>query len=184
MTIKRTVQNVNMVGVQSFNITIHGLSPGTRLRAFFDGVVVPSSQLKQVVGNTTGSQLVLPSTGQLITDSNGNISFIFYYTDNIDKNNYTLEESYYSFASTNTGKKSFVVIDYASTSDSTQVFDKSTGQLVPDALRNAKCYAQTFIELSYDIKFNEVQGGTVYLGGPAADTGSIPDPWSPNGSDG
>ena len=51
----RTIQNLYVTGGQTFRITINGLNPVTEVKLFFDGVVVSSSQVNQILANETGS---------------------------------------------------------------------------------------------------------------------------------
>ena len=45
----RTVQNLFINGGQTFSITVDGLNPVTEVKLFFDGELVPSSLVRQIV---------------------------------------------------------------------------------------------------------------------------------------
>lgn len=165
----RTIQNLYVTGGQTFRITINGLNPVTEVKLFFDGVLVPSSQVKQVLANETGSDTfvgpifnVSGYADKLITNLNGAITFDFTYTDSIDKQNFTTEEAYYRYAQLNGGPKSLIVIDAATAATVTgSLSDTVDSDNLTQTLRKARCYSTGVIQLSYGIQFIEIRPSSV-----------------------
>lgn len=161
----RTIQNLYVTGGQTFRITINGLNPVTEVKLFFDGVLVPSTQVKQVLANETGSDTfvgpifnVSGYADKLITNLNGAITFDFTYTDSIAKQNYTTEEAFYKYAQLNGGPKSLIVIDAATAATVTgSLSDTVDSDNLTQTLRKARCYAFGVIQLSYGIQFTEMK---------------------------
>lgn len=161
----RTIQNLYVTGGQTFRVTINGLNPVTEVKLFFDGVLVPSSQVKQVLVNETNSDTfvgpifnVASYSSKLVTNLNGTITFDFTYTDSITKQNFTTEEAYYSYAQLNGGPKSLIVLD-ATTADAVvgSLSDTVDSDNLTQTLRKARCYAFSVIQLSYGIQFTEIK---------------------------
>lgn len=183
----RTIQNLYVTGGQTFRISINGLNPVTEVKLFFDGVLVPSSQVKQVLANETGSDTFVGPifnvpgyTDKLITNLNGAITFDFTYTDSIVEQNYTTEEAYYKYAQLNSGPKSLIVIDAATAAAVIgSLSDTVDSDNLTQTLRKAKCHAFGVVQLSYGIQFTEMKpaGTTVYY-----DSGSLGDGPDPSGS--
>lgn len=165
----RTIQNLYVTGGQTFRITINGLNPVTEVKLFFDGVLVPSSQVKQVLVNEPGSDTfvgpifnVSGYADKLITNLNGAITFDFTYTDSIDKQNYTTEEAYYRYAQLNGGPKSLIVIDAVTAATVTgSLSDTVDSDNLTQTLRKARCYSTGVIQLSYGIQFIEIRPSSV-----------------------
>ena len=186
----RTIQNLYVTGGQTFRITINGLNPVTEVKLFFDGVLVPSSQVKQVLANEPGSDTfvgpifnVSGYADKLITNLNGAITFDFIYTDSIVKQNFTTEEAYYRYAQLNGGPKSLIVIDAVTAATVTgSLSDTVDSDNLTQTLRKARCYAFNVIQLSYGIQFTEIKPNstTTYY-----DTGSLGEGPNPSyGSEG
>lgn len=168
----RTIQNINVTGAQAFKVSVYGLNPGTKLAVFFGGARVSSSNLKQVASTQIANLSIID--GQLITDSNGAIEFIYYYQDNIDKQNFTTEESYFQFAETSTGSKTLTVLDESSAGEALT--------LTTNMSRAARCFAQADISIMYDIKFTEIvsknvnlKTTTIHGGGDGSDNYTTPE---------
>lgn len=161
----RTIQNLYVTGGQTFRININGLNPVTEVKLFFDGVLVPSSQVKQVLANEPGSDTfvgpifnVSGYADKLITNLNGSITFDFTYTDSIDKQNFTTEEAYYRYAQLNGGPKSLIVIDAATAATVTGSLSNTVdSDNLTQTLRKARCYSVGVIQLSYGIQFVELR---------------------------
>lgn len=190
----RTIQNLYVTGGQTFRVTINGLNPVTEVKLFFDGVLVPSSQVKQVLVNESNSDTfvgpifnVASYSSKLVTNLNGTITFDFTYTDSITKQNFTTEEAYYSYAQLNGGPKSLIVLD-ATTADAVvgSLSDTVDSDNLTQTLRKARCYAFGVIQLSYGIQFTEIKpaGTTTYYDtgmigdGPNPDSGTVHNPYS------
>lgn len=161
-----TVQNISVAGAQPFQVRVNGLNPGTKLKAFFDGNPIESTQLRQVVrsgSNVYTDQLydvygLNVNAGELITDRNGSIEFIFYYNDALSNINVTSEQAAYQYAEAATGIKSLIVIDEASAASITETLANVVGSNAKtNALRAAKCYAESFINITYSINFKEIR---------------------------
>jgi hypothetical protein len=191
----RTIQNLYVTGGQTFRVTINGLNPVTEVKLFFDGVLVPSSQVKQVLVNESNSDTfvgpifnVASYSSKLVTNLNGTITFDFTYTDSITKQNFTTEEAYYSYAQLNGGPKSLIVLD-ATTADAVvgSLSDTVDTDNLTQTLRKARCYATGVIQLSYGIQFTEIKpaGTTTYYDtgitgdGPNPDGGTVIGPVDP-----
>ncbi len=95
----RTPQIIFLVRVQSFNITVNGLLPLTYHFLYFENKLVPNNQFKPV-----GGKLGAP----LISDANGQLDFVYYYTSNLPQSTTELTE-YYNFINSLAGKKQLVV---------------------------------------------------------------------------
>lgn len=177
----RTVQNLFINGGQTFSITVDGLNPVTEVKLFFDGELVPSSLVRQIVTAPTidymGPVFNVANFGsKLITDANGSITLEFLYTDSIAKENFTTDAEYYSFKEFNTGPKTLIVMDAATAASITAPLSNSLGStLLTDTLRNARCYAFGVIQLSYDVSFVEVKPAPV-----SVSTSSSGDQWWDN----
>lgn len=179
----RTVQNLFISGGQTFSITVDGLNPVTEVKLFFDGELVPSNLVRQIVSAPTidymGPVFNVANFGsKLITDANGSITLEFLYTDSIAKQNFTTDAEYYSFKEFNTGPKTLIVMDAATAASITAPLSNSLGStLLTDTLRNARCYASGVIQLSYDVSFVEVKPAPVSV----ATSSSGDDQWWDNG---
>jgi hypothetical protein len=170
----RTVQNLFINGGQTFSITVDGLNPVTEVKLFFDGELVPSSLVRQIVTAPTidymGPVFNVANFGsKLITDANGSITLEFLYTDSIAKQNFTTDAEYYSFKEFNTGPKTLIVMDAATAASITAPLSNSLGStLLTDTLRNARCYAAGVVQLSYGVSFLEIKPApitTAFAGG-------------------
>lgn len=95
----RTPQIIFLVRDQSFNITVNGLLPLTYHFLYFENKLVPSTQFKPI-----GGKLGAP----LISDANGRLEFVYYYTSNLPASTTELTE-YYNFINSLAGKKQLVV---------------------------------------------------------------------------
>ena len=177
----RTVQNLFINGGQTFSITVDGLNPVTEVKLFFDGELVPSSLVRQIVTapaiDYMGPVFNVASFGsKLITDANGSITLEFLYTDSIAKQNFTTDAEYYSFKEFNTGPKTLIIMDAATAASITAPLSNSLGStLLTDTLRNSRCYAAGVVQLSYDVSFVEVKPAPV-----SVTAGSSGDQWWDN----
>lgn len=164
----RTIQKLYVTGGQTFRISINGLCPVTEVKLFFDGQLVDSSQVKQVLENETNSDLFvgpifsISSYGsKLVTNLNGAITFDFTYTDSITKQNFTTEEAYYSYAQLNGGPKTVIVLDAATAATITGSLSNTIdNDNLTQNLRKAKCYSLGVINLSYSVQFVEEKPAT------------------------
>lgn len=163
----RTIQNIFVTGGQTFSIKIDGLTPVTEVKLFFDGNLVPSNLVRQIISRPSidfmGPVLEIPNYGtKLITDGNGAITIEFIYTDSIDKQNFTSEEEYYAYAERNTGPKTLILLDAATAATVTGPLNNTvSSDLLTQTLRKARCYASGTIQLSYGVSFIEIKPAPV-----------------------
>lgn len=95
----RTPQIIFLVRDQSFDVTVNGLLPLTYHYLYFEGKLVPSAQFKPIGGKLGDA---------LISDANGQLNFVYYYTSNLPTSTTELTE-YYNFINSLAGKKQLVV---------------------------------------------------------------------------
>ena len=125
----RTPQIIFLVRDQSFEITVNGLLPLTYHYLYFEGKQVSSEHFKPV-----GGKLGDP----LISDANGQLNFVYYYTSNLPQSTTELSE-YYNFINSLAGKKQLVVanINMATLPDTYQTtsFSYATSYITIEAYR-------------------------------------------------
>jgi len=95
----RKPQIVFVVRDQSFNISVSGLLPLTYHYLYFENKLVSNTQFKPI-----GGKLGDP----LISDSNGKLELVYYYTSNLPNLTTELSE-YYSLINSLAGKKQLVI---------------------------------------------------------------------------
>lgn len=161
------VKNVSIASAQRFAVTVKGLLPLTEFVLFFNSKrVEPGGFFGSIVvrlfvddityypGQYDPSIAGPPASTKLVTDINGRLDFYYYYQDDLVQTNYTTEEEYFSFSGANSGAKSLMVVDKVSA-------DQLSGLLVntfdstarTDTLKKSRSYAETLINISYDISF-------------------------------
>jgi len=144
----RTVNFVNVIGSQSFQIDVKGLNIFTKLEVYYEGRRVPDDQLEPRDG-------LLKSKGYTIrTDENGSSSFIFYLKDLVADYKNQSEASFLNHLNNDAGRKTLVVVDEGSFS----------GDVLPDNYQSrVKCYAEVDLTKSIEIKFDELKdwGGSI-----------------------
>lgn len=138
----RNVDSVNVVGSQSFDVSVVGLNIYSKLEVYYEGKKVPDSQLEPRGG-------ALASKGYTIqTDDNGSANFIFYLQDLVQDYAGKSEASFLNYLDKDAGLKTLVVIDEASYNGDTLPNDYKT---------RVKCYAEVSIQKTYEITFNETK---------------------------
>ncbi len=95
----RKPQIVFVVRDQAFNISVSGLLPLTYHYLYFENKLVSNTQFKPI-----GGKLGDP----LISDSNGKLELVYYYTSNLPNLTTELSE-YYSLINSLAGKKQLVI---------------------------------------------------------------------------
>jgi hypothetical protein len=95
----RIPQIVFVVRDQAFNVTVNGLLPLTYHYLYFENKQVPNTQVR-LIGGKLGEPL--------ISDANGQIELVYYYTSNLPDLTTQLSE-YYSLVNSLAGKKQLVI---------------------------------------------------------------------------
>ena len=95
----RKPQIVLVVRDQAYNISVSGLLPLTYHYLYFENKLVSNTQFKPI-----GGKLGDP----LISDSNGKLELVYYYTSNLPNLTTELSE-YYSLINSLAGKKQLVI---------------------------------------------------------------------------
>lgn len=125
----RKPQIVFVVRDQAFNINVSGLLPLTYHYLYFENKAVPSTQFK-LIGGKLGDPL--------ISDANGKLSLVYYYTSNLPDLTTELSE-YYSLINSLAGKKQLVVANLnqaeLASSYETDAFSYATSYINIEAYR-------------------------------------------------
>lgn len=135
----RTVNRIDVIGEQAFNVQIFGLNVGTRLNVYFDNQKISSNNIEPRSGKRGD---------QLESNFNGEVEFIFYFTEQVATLNQSPEAVFMDYLTREASAKTLIVVDKAS-------IDASS---LPDNYRTvARCYAETSIEKAYTVTFTEVK---------------------------
>lgn len=91
---------------QSFDINVTGLLPATYHYAYFEGRKVAANQIRPLSGKLGDP---------LITDANGTLNFVYYYSTGLSDAPVTSLDAFYAATNSLAGSKEFVVANINTT---------------------------------------------------------------------